>query len=120
VADERNHARQRRILPHAFSTKALKRQEELIIDFVDLFILKIRETTENCKEPIDINKWYDYLAFDVIGELTFGETFGCMATGKLLESSKAVPIAQQLNLISIQELITFGCPTWATIWSLLR
>jgi len=82
VADERNHARQRRTLSHAFSVKALKGQEELITEFVDLFIHKVRETTEDGKKPIDINKWYNYLTFDVIGELAFGQTFGCMATGK--------------------------------------
>ncbi|KAH8778060.1 cytochrome P450 [Hyaloscypha finlandica] len=81
VADERNHARQRRTLSHAFSVKALKGQEELITEFVDLFIHKVRETTEDGKKPIDINKWYNYLTFDVIGELAFGQTFGCMATG---------------------------------------
>jgi cytochrome P450 len=82
VADERNHARQRRTLSHAFSMKALKGQEELITEFVDLFVHRIRETSENGLKPIDINQWYNYLTFDVIGELAFGQTFGCMATGK--------------------------------------
>lgn len=80
VADERNHARQRRTLSHAFSMKALKAQEEWVTEFVNLFITKVREQAE-AGQVVDINKWYNYLTFDVIGEMAFGETFGCMETG---------------------------------------
>lgn len=68
--------------------KALQGQEQLITEFVDLFIHKVRDTTENGIKPIDINKWYNYLTFDIIGELAFGQTFGCMATGKLSANSR--------------------------------
>lgn len=80
VADERNHARQRRTLSHAFSMAAIKEQEKLITDFVDLFIVKVREIADDGR-IVDINQWYNYLTFDVIGEMAFGESFGCMATG---------------------------------------
>jgi cytochrome P450 len=88
VADERNHARQRRTLSHAFSMAAIKEQEKLITDFVDLFIVKVREIADD-GEVVDINKWYNYLTFDVIGEMAFGESFGCMATGTLSSISIA-------------------------------
>ena len=82
VADDSNHARQRRTLSHAFSAKAVVGQENLISEFVDLFIMKIQELVDD-GQIVDMNQWYNYLTFDVIGELAFGETFGCMATGEL-------------------------------------
>jgi cytochrome P450 len=83
VADEPNHARQRRTLSHAFSVKALKGQEALITEFVDLLIQKVKDEVAQGK-IVDMNKWYNYFTFDVIGELAFGESFGCMATGRFI------------------------------------
>jgi cytochrome P450 len=80
VADDPNHARQRRTLSHAFSAKAVTGQEKLITEFVDLFISKLQELVDD-GQVVDMNQWYNYLTFDVIGELAFGDTFGCMATG---------------------------------------
>ena len=83
AADEENHARQRRIMSHAFSVEALKAQEKLTTEYVDLFISKIGEVAEANKGVVDLNCWYNYLTFDIIGEMAFGESFRCMATGKL-------------------------------------
>jgi cytochrome P450 len=87
-ADEQNHAKQRRICSHAFSTKTLKGQEKLIMDFIDFFVHKGREKTENRKRSIDINAWYNYVPFDITGELAFGESFECMATSKCHDPKK--------------------------------
>lgn len=41
MADDANHARQRRTLSHAFSQKALLEQESIIRGYVDLFVQKL-------------------------------------------------------------------------------
>jgi len=81
AADEKNHSRQRRILSHAFSVEALSGQEKLTEEYVDLFIMKIGEVAEANKGVVDLNCWFNYLTFDIIGEMAFGESFQCMATG---------------------------------------
>ena len=83
AADDENHARQRRILSHAFSVEAIKAQEKLTTEYVDLFISKIGEVAEANRGVVDLNCWFNYLTFDIIGEMAFGESFRCMATGKL-------------------------------------
>lgn len=83
AADEKNHGRQRRTISHAFSVDALRQQEELTASFVDLFIFKIGEIAAANNGVVEMNSWYNYLTFDIIGEMAFGESFNCMASGKL-------------------------------------
>ncbi|KIN00076.1 hypothetical protein OIDMADRAFT_55967 [Oidiodendron maius Zn] len=79
-SNEADHSRQRRLLSHAFSDKALREQEVLIRSYVDLLISKLREITTagNSGVKIDLVRWYNYTTFDMIGDLTFGESFGCL------------------------------------------
>ena len=32
-------------------------------------------------EVVDIVKWFNFITFDVIGDLSFGESFGCLERG---------------------------------------
>ncbi|KLU90653.1 hypothetical protein MAPG_10505 [Magnaporthiopsis poae ATCC 64411] len=78
-ADTReNHRRQRRALAHAFSEAALYEQESLIIHYVDLFIRRLSENADGGKNPIDMLSWLNYLTFDIIGDLSLGESFGSL------------------------------------------
>ncbi|KAI4104269.1 MAG: hypothetical protein LQ339_003888 [Xanthoria mediterranea] len=73
------HTRQRRILSHAFSERALKEQEGILKQYSDLLITKLGEQVEQTeKEPsvtLDITQWYHYTAFDTIGDLLFNDPF---------------------------------------------
>ncbi|KAF5002153.1 hypothetical protein FDECE_10715 [Fusarium decemcellulare] len=71
------HAMLRRLLSHGFSDRSLKEQEPLIMKYVDLFIEKLHG---NCQDPVDLTSWYNYTTFDVIGDLVFGEPFGCLGS----------------------------------------
>jgi len=74
-ADDADHSRQRRLLSHAFSAKALEEQQPLIMFYVDLLIRRLRE---NAAQPQNMVAWYNWTTFDVIGDLTFGEPFHCL------------------------------------------
>ena len=79
VSDTANHAAMRKTLSHGFSVSALASQEDRIHYFVNILIDQIdRRFT---KSPGDMTKWYNYFTFDIIGELAFGESFGCLETG---------------------------------------
>ncbi|KIW07450.1 uncharacterized protein PV09_02289, partial [Verruconis gallopava] len=77
MADDRNHARQRRALSHAFSTKALLEQEHIIKGYIDVFS-KIMKDFANKGELVNMTDWLAYTTFDIIGDLSFGEPFGCL------------------------------------------
>ena len=80
VSDKKSHSTQRKSLSHGFSASALASQEDRIHYFVDLLVDQIRK--RYTKEPGNMTEWYNYATFDVIGELAFGESFGCLESGK--------------------------------------
>ncbi|KFY23056.1 hypothetical protein V493_06128, partial [Pseudogymnoascus sp. VKM F-4281 (FW-2241)] len=76
TADRANHSRQRRLISHAFSDKALREQEPLIKGYVDLLIQRLHERAS--AGPLDMVSWYNWTTFDLIGDLAFGESFDCL------------------------------------------
>ncbi|KAK4447093.1 putative sterigmatocystin biosynthesis P450 monooxygenase stcF [Podospora aff. communis PSN243] len=74
------HNRHRRILSPAFSDKSLREQEPTITKHVAMLMQRFRE---NAGVPIDLVDWFNYMAFDIIGDLTFGEPFGCLEESKM-------------------------------------
>ncbi|KAF6811209.1 cytochrome p450 [Colletotrichum sojae] len=71
------HAMLRRQMSHGFSERSLREQEPLIMKYIDFFILRLHQNYTN-EEPIDIAAWYNFTTFDIIGDLAFGEPFGCL------------------------------------------
>lgn len=72
------HTRQRRILSHAFSERALRSQEDILKQYTDLLITHLKEEiarTEKLSLTLDISKWYNYTTFDMIGDLLFNDPF---------------------------------------------
>jgi cytochrome P450 len=74
---EADHSRLRRNLSHAFSDKALRAQEPLIMSYVDLLIHKLSSFAEKGEE-VNIMRWYNYTTFDIIADLSFGEPLYCL------------------------------------------
>lgn len=75
------HPRIRRQLSHAFSEKALRAQQPLMTVFIDLLINRLREKAE-IGEPTDMVNWFNWITFDLVGDLSFGESFGCLEEAK--------------------------------------
>ena len=74
-----DHARQRRIIGHALSDRALREQEYILKNYTDLLIHRLHEQVKESKggttATTDIGRWYTYTTFDTIGDLEFGESF---------------------------------------------
>lgn len=81
MANDADHARQRRALSHAFSTKALLEQEYIVKNYVDVFSKKMREFAAQ-DGIVDVTDWFAYTTFDVIGDMALGEPFGCLENGR--------------------------------------
>ncbi|KAK1450718.1 averantin oxidoreductase [Colletotrichum cuscutae] len=81
-ADREYHSYIRRLFAHGFSEKAIREQEEVLKGFVDVLFAKLGEVGEGGR-PVDVVEWYNFLTFDFIGFLTFGESFDCLTTSTL-------------------------------------
>jgi len=79
TADEKDHTRLRRVLTHAFSDRAIREQEPLVQKYVDVLMRQLNE--QSSKGTVDMSKWLNWATFDIIGDLAFGEPFGCLETG---------------------------------------
>lgn len=77
-ADRENHTRMRRTLAHGFSAQAMMDQQPLIQGYVDMLIGGLRKTCDNGNRPVEMTSWYNWTTFDIIGDLAFGEPFGCL------------------------------------------
>jgi len=84
MADDDNHARQRRALSHSFSQKALVEQEYIVKRYVDQFIDNLKQM-ESKDEAFNMVNWLNFTTFDIIGDLAFGEPFGCLDLGRFHE-----------------------------------
>ena len=76
VPSDADHSRYRRLLSHGFSEKAMREQESVVMQYVDLLIQRLHEYSKN--GPQDMVAWYNWTTFDLIGDLTFNESFDCL------------------------------------------
>ena len=117
-ANEADHARQRRLVAHAFTEKALRQQEPILQFYVDLLVQRMHERIQGeAHGKVDMVRWYNYTTFDIIAELTFGESFHCLRDS---DYHPWVPMAFQtmksFGLISIKRHF----PIWARIAGLFE
>ncbi|GAB1320003.1 Cytochrome P450 monooxygenase astJ [Madurella fahalii] len=79
--DPKLHAAIRKRLSPAFTSTALKSHEPVLHQYVDLLIERLRQTLASGDEDgdeIDVVRWFNYLTFDVFGDLAFAESFECL------------------------------------------
>lgn len=76
------HNHNRKLQSHHFSEKWIKTMEPFIIANVQRAIERMREDVER-KGWSDVLQWYTFMATDVIGEASFGDSFRMLETGKV-------------------------------------
>lgn len=76
----RKHAFRRRILEGAFSDSSLRALEPVVIDNVNtlLSLLSSNRDVSAWSEPKNTSDLATWFAYDVMGELVFGERFNCL------------------------------------------
>lgn len=78
-ANDADHARYRRLLSHAFSERALRQQEYLIQNYIDLLIHRLNDCASSPDTSVvDIVRWLNFTTFDIVGDLSLGESFHCL------------------------------------------
>ncbi|KAI0550320.1 putative cytochrome P450 [Xylaria curta] len=84
IGSERNpeeHRRMKKALSGAFSTKSLLEQETIVNENVDVFVRRLGEDGRPGTVGLNMTKWFEMIAFDILGEMSFGENFGGVAQG---------------------------------------
>ncbi|KIW77178.1 hypothetical protein Z517_09624 [Fonsecaea pedrosoi CBS 271.37] len=110
-----HHLRLRRAIAPAFSEKALREQESMLQTYVDLLVSRLKET---CKRgPQDLVSWYNFATFDMMGDMAFGEPFGCLRDGQnhawvnlIFSSVKSYPWYQVFLYYRIMSIAAFFTP----------
>lgn len=70
------HKRIRATLIHAFSDKALRDQALIVEEHTEKLIVRLqREASKSVDNVVDIQNFYGYATFDMVTDLSFGESF---------------------------------------------
>ncbi|KAI3336087.1 cytochrome P450 [Ustulina deusta] len=81
--DATEHAWQRKLLAPGFSATALRKQEHLIHQYVNLFVQKMGSlSAASHGVGVDVAEVMLWLGFDIMGEMTFSESFGAVEASK--------------------------------------
>lgn len=76
--DPEQHSRMLKLLNSGFSSKALLEQEDIIQEYIDVLISQLN--VHATQKSADMTQWYNFAAFDIVGDLSFGEPFGSLMT----------------------------------------
>lgn len=71
----------RSLFSSALSARGLAQQEPALQKHIDLFVEKLGKLG-NTENGVDMSKWFIYLGFDILGQMAFAESFGCIERGK--------------------------------------
>ncbi|KAJ1323299.1 aspirochlorine biosynthesis cytochrome P450 monooxygenase [Microdochium nivale] len=82
-SDREYHSYLRKLLANGFSDSALRKQEPLIQDYLNTLMSSFHEKGSAGEISLDMSLWYNYFTFDVIGYLTYGESFNCLSQSAL-------------------------------------
>ncbi|PVH77290.1 cytochrome P450 monooxygenase-like protein [Cadophora sp. DSE1049] len=112
--DPVKHREARKLLAPAFSPSALRAQTAFVLKYVDMWIEQIKKHG-NTDKGINIEEWCNWLTFDIIGDLAFGESFGAVqnakghewvpaikrgiAEGQLIDVFRRVPLLRYFPLL---------------------
>ncbi|KAI0394949.1 cytochrome P450 [Xylariaceae sp. FL0594] len=84
--DRAEHTRKRKMISHTFAPKSITQFEPYIAENLETFVDKWDDLAE--KSPrgdktahVDCLAWFNYVAFDTIGDLAFGAPFGMLRAG---------------------------------------
>lgn len=101
--DFKEHSRIRRFMDPAFSEKAVLQQETIVQGYVNACIDKLRQRTSSKGETtVNIVDWLNFTLFDIIGDLCFGEPFGCLDKCESEPWMDQMAASIKLNYLSIK------------------
>ncbi|GFN19721.1 cytochrome P450 [Aspergillus tubingensis] len=110
-----DHNRFRKKLAPAFAEKSIREQEPIIKGYVDLFVQQLEQ---RAGEVVDMSAWFNFCTFDIIGDLGFGEPFGCLKRGAYDDWVRLIFLALKTSML-IQISARFPGLQSLLLWYLL-
>ena len=111
AAPKDNHRRMRRQLAHAFSESALQRQEDTIRQYLDLLIQRLDEQRRQ-GHTVNIVSWFNFMTFDIIGDLMFSDSFHSLDTSdyhpwvkSIVEGIRGIALERFLRHLGLGALV---------------
>ncbi|XXH01251.1 hypothetical protein Hte_007605 [Hypoxylon texense] len=110
-----SHARIRKVLAPAFTTLALKRQEPILRQYVNLLVERLGDRAS--QEPVtNIAARLNYTTFDIFGDLGYGESFKCLQDSRyhpwisiIFNSEKAACFFSAARFYPLIQLVLTKC-----------
>lgn len=82
MTDPKQHAARRKLFARAFTVSSLRENCEAVVrEKVELAIDRIR--FEAIQGRADVHEWWSLMATDIVGQLSFGESFEMLENGKV-------------------------------------
>ena len=85
TADDPEHSRYRRLMAHGSSDKALRDMEPILQKHANELVASFRKQIRQSDAGhtvINLVGWYSFTGYDIISELTFGESFDCIGSAR--------------------------------------
>lgn len=92
--DRVEHTRKRKTISHTFSAKSVGQFETYMHQNLALFVRQWDAFSKNAHgqySVVDSLQWFNYLAFDIIGDLAFGAPFGMLEKGRDITEIQMTP-----------------------------
>ena len=94
--DRAEHTRKRKTVSHTFSAKSIGQFEQYIHHNLEMLATqwdKLSKQANGGYYKMDALHWFNYVAFDIIGDLAFGAPFGMLEHGKDMAEVRLTPDA---------------------------
>lgn len=117
--DPKMHSRFRKAMDPAFTDKAVRAQEPVVNFHIQTLISKLDKLASNKEGAVvDIVRWLGFVVFDQIGDLGFGEPFGCLESAEwhpwcsmIFNSLKAATINVSLKFYpALHKIMSYFIP----------
>ena len=113
TANDADHTRMRSLIAHAFTEKALKSQQPLIMSYVKLLIDQLNMEVSRVQDGrVDMVQWLSWVTFDIVGDLSMGQTFHSLSNRNyhpwvsyMSDMFKAIVFMSSLRQLGIAEKI---------------
>jgi benzoate 4-monooxygenase len=106
--DRAEHTRKRKTVSHTFSAKSIGEFEQYMHYNLEELVKqwdRLSNSTPNGQyTDMDALHWFNYLAFDIIGDLAFGTPFGMLKEGKDIATVQETPDSPPKSAPAIEVL----------------
>ncbi|KAI1179470.1 isotrichodermin C-15 hydroxylase [Nemania sp. FL0916] len=111
-ADREEHSRFRRALSHGFSDASMRQQEPEIARYIDLLIERLHQVCDDGSKKLNLEAWYNWTTFDIVGSLVFGQSFRCLENASyhpwidfIFKSIRGGAVTVAMTYVGLSELV---------------